>query len=111
MLFRSKVLRLSDSEPKTDEESTPLLVQATQSSENPNSSSKSARYGSQPDKDRIGTPLDNESEDEDEEAKAEGENHVRFEKKLQESGSWWAYARRFLVGTSRTHDKRKPPRR
>ena len=108
VLFRSKVLRLSNTEPKTDEESTPLLVHAAQNSEDPNSSNRSTRYGSELDNDRIESAIDNESEDEDEEVKAEREDQERFEKKLQESGSWWAYGRRFLVGLSRAHSERNP---
>ena len=108
VLLKAKVLHFSFTDCKTDEESTPLLVHAAQNSEDPNNSSRSARYGSEVNKDRIGSHLESESEDEDEEAKAEREDHERFENKLRESGSWWAYARRFLVSLRRAHNKRKP---
>ena len=94
VLLAVKGLRAS--QPSSDEESAPLLAHAQVASEDMDNINASAKYGSTTNENPTKDDPNDETDDDSKDRKKELENLERVQRRVEESGSWWSYARRFL---------------
>lgn len=83
---------------KRDEESTPLLADTQNATQNTQDSAANPKYGSTTTTSTGGTSSsDNVDLDSEAQALKEDDKFQHIEKRLKDDGNWWTYARGFFV--------------